>query len=98
MRLTRLLVGLLSVAALAGCDKNAVQDISAPPPEAGIRFHNFAVSSPQVHFYSGDRKLTATSLTTCQAAANPPVTANDTMCLTVGTQSANGIAFGGVSA
>lgn len=98
MRLHRLLVGLLSVAALAGCDENAVQDISAPAPSAAIRFFNFGVNSPPVHFFANDRKLTATSSASCQAAANPPVTANDSLCVTVGIEAATGIAYGAVSA
>lgn len=52
---------LLGVAALASaCDKNAVQDITAPSPgEARVKFFNFGVSSPGVNFYANAQKMTA---------------------------------------
>lgn len=97
MRLHRSFGALVALVALAACEKNAVQDITSPLPTAAVRFFNWGVNAPAVHFYSGDEKLSATLLTTCSLAKNPPVTATDTMCLTVGTQSTAGIAFGGVS-
>lgn len=98
MRLLRPLAVLLGVAALAACDKNAVRDIAAPAPTAGIRFFNFGVNAPNVHYYAGDRKLSATSSASCASAKNPPVTATDTTCLTTGIQATSGIAYSGVSA
>ena len=98
MRLLRPLALLLGVAALAACDKNAVQEITAPAPTAGIRFFNFGLNAPNVHFYAGDRKLSATSSSSCAAAKNPPVTATDTLCLNAGIQATTGIAYSGVSA
>ena len=52
---------LTAAALLAGCEKNAVQDITGNLPGARIKFFNFGVGSPQVHFYANDRKLTATT-------------------------------------
>lgn len=97
MRLHRAFTALLCAVALAACEKNAVRDLTGPLPSAGIRFFNFAVNAPSVHFYAGDMKLSATRSTTCSGAANPPVTANDSTCLEEGIQSTAGIAFGGVS-
>lgn len=51
---------LFGVAALAACEKNAVQEISAPlAGEARVKFFNFGVNAPGVNFYAGDRKMTA---------------------------------------
>ena len=36
--------------ALAGCEKNAVQDITGSLPGARIKFFNFGVNAPQVNF------------------------------------------------
>src|SRR5919204_2961348 len=95
MRLHRLLAALPSVAALAACDKNAVQDLSAPvPSSAEIRFFNFGVNAPSVQFYAGDRKMTATPSASCQSAKNPPVTATDSTCLAIGIQAAAGTVYG----
>lgn len=57
------IVALLCLAATAaGCDKNAVQDITEPSPgEARIKFFNFGVSSPGVNFYANTQKMTAIS-------------------------------------
>ena len=62
---------LLLATALAGCDKNAGQDITAPPPGgAAVKFFNFAVSAPQVNFFANDRKITGVGLTTGTAYGN----------------------------
>jgi hypothetical protein len=55
------MVALLCLAALsAGCDKNAVRDITEPSPgEARIKFFNFGVNSPGVNFYANAQKMTA---------------------------------------
>lgn len=98
MRLHRSLVALLSVAALAACDKNAVRDLTGPVPSAEIRFFNFGVNAPSVQFYAGDRKMTATTSASCQSAQNPPVTATDSTCLTIGIQASTGIAYGSAAA
>lgn len=51
---------LLCAAALAACEKNAVQDITAPlAGEARVKFFNFGVDAPGVNFYADDRKITA---------------------------------------
>lgn len=97
MRFHRAFSAVLCAVALVACEKNAVRDITGPLPTAAIRFFNWSVGAPSVHFYAGDTKLTATLSADCSGAANPPVTANDTLCLTEGIQSTAGIAFGGVS-
>src|SRR5918999_5472549 len=62
MTLHRSLAVLLCAAALASCEKNAVQDIVAPPVAASrIRFFNFGVNAPGVNFYADDTKMTAIS-------------------------------------
>lgn len=55
------IVALLCMAAMAaGCDKNAVRDITEPSPgEARIKFFNFGVNSPGVNFYANTQKMTA---------------------------------------
>jgi len=59
MRLDRAFTALLCAAALAACEKNAVQDITGPLPESQIKFFNFGVGAPPVNFYANDRKMTA---------------------------------------
>ena len=63
MNTRKSILALLCMAALvSACDKNAVQDITAPSPgEARIKFFNFGVSSPMVNFYANDKKMTAIS-------------------------------------
>jgi hypothetical protein len=82
----RALAALLSVAALAACEKNAVQDIAAPATGAFVRFQNFGVNVPGVNFYANDQKLTAISATGC----TPPV---DARCTTTGIESTTGVAY-----
>jgi len=57
----RSLAVLLCAAALASCEKNAVQEIAGNPPAARIRFFNFGVNAPGVNFYANDTKMTAIS-------------------------------------
>lgn len=60
------LSGLVLTAALAACvsTKDAVQDITAPPLSAKIKFFNFAVAGPGVNFYANDLKMSAVSSAT----------------------------------
>lgn len=51
---------LAAAAVFGACEKNAVQDITGSLPEARIRFFNFAIGSPAVHFFANDAKVTAT--------------------------------------
>lgn len=85
---------LLCAAALASCDyeKTAVQDIAGPLPEASVRFFNFGVLAPGVNFYANDTKMTAISSATCSTL--PPSEA----CTTTGSESVNGVGYGGVGA
>jgi hypothetical protein len=53
------LAGLLCVAVLTSCEKNAVQDITAAPPASRIKFFNFGVNAPGVNFYANTTKMTA---------------------------------------
>lgn len=63
------LAGLLSAALLTACEKNAVQDITAPPPASAVKFFNFGVNAPSVNFYANDAKMTAiTSATGAESA------------------------------
>lgn len=72
MNTRKAIVALLCMAALASaCDKNAVQDITAPSPgEARIKFFNFGVSSPGVNFYANAQKMTAISSGTGAESTN----------------------------
>lgn len=53
------MAALLCVAALAGCEKNGVQELTGSTPEAAVRFFNFGVNAPAVNFYAGPTKMTA---------------------------------------
>jgi len=55
------IAALLCAAALTACDyeKNAVQDLTAVAPVAGVKFFNFGVNAPGVNFYANDTKMTA---------------------------------------
>lgn len=97
MRLHRAFTALAALVTLTACEKNAVQDITGPALSTGIRFFNYGINAPQVHFYTGDERLTASNTATCQGAANPPVTAADTVCHTTGVDATTGIAYGSVS-
>ena len=97
MSLHRSFAALFCAIALTACEKNAVQDITGPAPSAGIRFFNWSVTAPSLHYWADDMKLTSTLSTACLNTSNPPVTATDTACVTEGIQSTAGIAFGGVS-
>jgi hypothetical protein len=56
---------LLSAVVLSGCgEKSAVQDITGPLASAKVRFFNFGVNAPGVHFYANDTKMAAISSTT----------------------------------
>lgn len=50
---------LLLAAALASCDKNAVQGITGPATGARIKFFHFGVNAPGVNFYANTNKVTA---------------------------------------
>lgn len=82
---------LLSLAFLGACEKNAVQDITAPiTGGAFIRFQNYAVSAPGVNFYANSQKISAISASTCTPAPTTPNAA----CTTTGAESTNGVAYG----
>lgn len=55
----RAIATLLGVAALASCDKNAVQLIGGPAEASQIKFFNFGVNAPPVNFYANATKVTA---------------------------------------
>lgn len=59
----RIFAVLLSAATLVACDKNAVQDITGPVAASRVKFFNFGVSAPGVHFYANDTKMAAISST-----------------------------------
>lgn len=58
------LAALGCAALLTACDKNAVQDITAPVTGARVKFFNFGVNAPGVHFYADATKMTAISSAT----------------------------------
>ena len=60
----RSLMALCGALALVACEKNAVQDITGTLPESRVRFFNFGIGSPQVHFFANDAKITATTSAT----------------------------------
>ena len=64
MKKFRCLAVLLCAAALAACEKNAVQDITGPLPAARVKFFNFGVNAPAVNFYADDMKVTAVGSST----------------------------------
>ena len=55
------IAALLCAAALTACDyeKNAIQELTAVPPVAGVKFFNFGLNAPGVNFYANDTKMTA---------------------------------------
>src|ERR1700682_5148568 len=54
------IAALLCAGLLSSCGKDAVRDISGPPPAASrIRFFNFGVNAPGVNFYANTAKMTA---------------------------------------
>jgi hypothetical protein len=48
-----------AAAMLSSCGEDAVQDITAPLTGARVKFFNFGVNAPGVHFYANDAKMTA---------------------------------------
>ena len=99
MRIHTSLFALLGTAALVACGEKVERDITAPvPTTSAIRFFNFGVNAPDVQFYAGDQKLTATTSASCQSAANPPVTANDSTCAEIGIQASTGVEYADAAA
>jgi hypothetical protein len=91
MRRYRALAVLASASLVWACDKNARQDITAPPLPSAVRFFNFGVNTPNVNFYANDTKVTAVLTSVC----SPPT---DTACATNGKEATSGTAYGGVGA
>lgn len=60
----RALAAVVCALTLGACDKNAVQDITAPVSGSAVRFFNFGVNAPGVNFYANDTKLTAITSST----------------------------------
>jgi hypothetical protein len=61
----RILAMLLCAAALASCDKNAVQPVVFDPlVGARIKFFNYGVNAPGVNFYADGTKITAVGSST----------------------------------
>jgi hypothetical protein len=90
-----LVAGLLAVAALAACEKNAVQTIDAPDlPSAQVRFFNFAVGGPALNFYANTTKMTAISSSTC--SPTPTDTVQQRICRDAGAESTSGVTYGNV--
>ena len=62
---------LLGAAAVAACDKNAVQDLPlAPVASARIKFFNFGISAPGVNFFANEAKVTAIFTTADSESTN----------------------------
>jgi len=68
MKLIRSFAMLLGLAAVTGCDKDAVQisSITAPLTGASVKFFHFGINGPQVNFYANNSKVTAISSTNGQ--------------------------------
>ena len=64
MKNFRSFAALACAAMLAGCGDNAVQNITGPLPSARIKFFNFGVNAPGVHFYANTAKMAAISSAT----------------------------------
>jgi hypothetical protein len=75
--------------ALAACDKNGRQDITAPATGTFVKFFNFGVTAPGVNFYANTQKMTAISSTTCSPPADTTA-----LCRTTGGESTTGVAYG----
>jgi hypothetical protein len=63
MKKTIAIAVLLCAGALTACDENAVQDITGPLATSRVKFFNFGVNAPGVHFYANTAKMTAISST-----------------------------------
>lgn len=59
MKTFSMMTVLLCAVTLAGCEKNAVQEITGTLPTARVRFFNFGLGAPAVNFYANDAKMTA---------------------------------------
>ena len=60
----RTLALLCSALAVVACDGDGVQEITGNRPESRVRFFNFGVGAPAIHFYAGEDKITATTSAT----------------------------------
>lgn len=62
MKSHRILAGILCIAAVASCDKNAVQQLPFEPVSgAQIKFFNFGLNAPGVNFYADNAKVGTTT-------------------------------------
>lgn len=66
---------ILGAAALGGCAKGEIRDITAPITGARVKFFNFAVAAaptatPAVNFYANDTKVTAVTSTDTVESTN----------------------------
>lgn len=88
----RTLALLLGAALVASCGDEANQVIAGPETNGGtrIRFFNFSVGGPGVHFYANDTKVAAVGEVSFTQDARTGVA-------TGGTESITGTVFGGVS-
>ena len=101
MRIHLPLIALLGAVALTACGDESRREEAITGPvtlTSGIRFFQFSIGSPTVQFFANDQQVTATTSASCQTAKNPPVTATDSTCLTIGIQSATGVDYAGVAA
>jgi hypothetical protein len=92
MKTTRLFLTLLVAAAgTAACEKNSLPEIAGPlTGGAAVKFFNFSVGAPNVNFYVNDKKVTGVSSTGCYLLTD----ANRTQCLSTGSESTTGVAYG----
>jgi hypothetical protein len=87
----RSLALLLCAAAVAACDKNGRQDITAPASGARVKFFNFGVTTPGVNFYANTQKVSAISSGNCQPPADSTAAR---LCNTTGIESTTGTVYG----
>ena len=86
-------VAAIGAIALAACEKNAAQDITAPATGANVRFLNLGANAPGVNFFANDTKVTSVASTNCSP---PPATPNPA-CTTTGAETQTGTAFGALA-
>ena len=89
----RSLAALFGALLLAACgEKNSIHNITAPTLGAAVRFFNFGLNAPAVHFYANNTKLSGALTTSCSDPATGATT--DPTCLSTGKEATAGTTYG----